>query len=292
MAEHKVQGGNMLLFIDPLGGTDYSLVVCLTNVGKKDSVAIVDAASACGPDKSPGVLDLSYSFEGQHLQDPSGTISGTDLRILLRGETTIGWLISPDVPVAGDEIESGTGYLSELSSSYAFNSVGTFTGTIQPYGLPTLTIYGGSGFTLGQSYQGGKIAYIDGTGLHGIIVAPQTYDIEWCLNIGTIFFANYTVYGAGDLNNGIILANAIPVVNSAAYVTDVYTNGGFSDWVTPTTNDCMAMSSGLAACGYGILGTWSGTEFDGNNAFLLDNTGTVGIAPKDSVNTIIPIRYF
>lgn len=141
MAEHKVQGGTMLLFIDPAGGTAYDTVVCLTSVGKSDSVNVIDAASACGPDKSPGVLDISYTFEGQHLQDPiSGKISGTDLRILLRSKTTIGWKIEPVTVVAGDEIESGTGFLSELSSTYAFDSVGTFSGTLQPIGTPTLTI--------------------------------------------------------------------------------------------------------------------------------------------------------
>ena len=140
MAEHKVQGGNMLLFIDPTGGTDYSMVVCLTSVGKSDTVAVVDASSACGPDKSPGTLELSYTFEGQHLQDPSGTVSGTSLRQLLRSKTTIGWMIGPDSPITGDEIEEGTGYLSDLSSTYAFDSVGTFSGTIQPYGTPTLSI--------------------------------------------------------------------------------------------------------------------------------------------------------
>jgi hypothetical protein len=141
MAEHKVAGGTMLLFIDPTGGTDYDMVVCLTSVGKSDSISVVDASSACGPDKSPGTLELSYSFEGQHLQDPvSGKISGTSLRQLLRDKQTIGWQIAPETPVTGDEIESGTGYLSELSSTYAFDSVGTFTGTIQPYGEPSLTI--------------------------------------------------------------------------------------------------------------------------------------------------------
>jgi hypothetical protein len=141
MAEHKVAGGTMLLFIDPTGGTDYDTVVCLTSVGKQDSISVVDASSACGPDKSPGTLELSYSFEGQHLQDPiSGKISGTSLRQLLRAKTTIGWMIAPESPVTGDEIEEGTGYLSELSSTYAFDSVGTFTGTIQPYGTPALTI--------------------------------------------------------------------------------------------------------------------------------------------------------
>lgn len=141
MAEHKVAGGTMLLFIDPAGGTSYDTVVCLTSVSKADSVTVVDASSACGPDKSPGTLELSYSFEGQHLQDPdSGKVSGTSLRQLLRGKTTIGWKIAPETPVTGDEIESGTGFLSELSSTYALDSVGTFTGTIQPFGDPSLSI--------------------------------------------------------------------------------------------------------------------------------------------------------
>ena len=141
MAEHKVAGGTMLLFIDSTGGNNYDTVVCLTSVGKSDSVSVVDASSACGPDKSPGTVEISYSFEGQHLQDPaSGKISGTSLRQLLRAKTTIGWKISPVSPVTGDEVEEGTGYLSELSSTYAFDSVGTFSGTIQPFGTPTITV--------------------------------------------------------------------------------------------------------------------------------------------------------
>ena len=141
MAEHKVQGGTMLLFIDPAGGTSYDTVVCLTSVGKSDSVTVVDASSACGPDKSPGTVEISYSFEGQHLQDPAGgTISGTDLRTLLRAKTTVGFKISPVTPVTGDEIEEGVGYFSELSSTYAFDSVGVFSGVIQPVGQPTITV--------------------------------------------------------------------------------------------------------------------------------------------------------
>ena len=141
MAEHKVAGGTMLLFIDPAGGTDYNTVVCLTSVSKSASVTVVDASSACGPDKSPGTIELSYGFEGQHLQDPAtGKISGTSLRQLLMSKATIAWSIEPEIPQTGDEIEYGTGYISELSSTYAFDSVGTFTGTIQPYGTPTIEI--------------------------------------------------------------------------------------------------------------------------------------------------------
>jgi hypothetical protein len=56
-------------------------------------------------------------------------------------KNTIRWRIEPENPVVGDEIEYGTGYISELSSTYAFDSVGTFTGTIQPYGTSTIEIF-------------------------------------------------------------------------------------------------------------------------------------------------------
>lgn len=142
MSRHKIQGGNVLLFIDPTGGTSYSTVVCLTSVSKSDSVNVVDASSACGPDKSPGTLEISYSFEGQHIQDPStGEISGTSLRQLLRSKSTLGFKIAPEDPQIGDEIEEGTGYLSELSSTYAFDSMATFSLTLQPYGEPSITIW-------------------------------------------------------------------------------------------------------------------------------------------------------
>jgi hypothetical protein len=105
------------------------------------SVQPVDASSACGPDKSPGAIDISYTFEGQHLQDPiSGNISGTDLRLLLMAEQTVGWKLSPETPVAGDEIQEGTGFISELSSTYAFDSIGVFSGSLMPYGVPTINV--------------------------------------------------------------------------------------------------------------------------------------------------------
>jgi Putative Ig domain len=146
MAEHKIQGGNVLLFIDPYGGTNYEMVVCLTSVSVSDSVNVVDASSACGPDKSPGALEISYSFEGQHVQDPdTGEISGTDLRQLLRSEQTIGFMLAPEIPQAGDEIQTGTGWLSELSSTYAFDAVAVFSGVLQPYNEPTIFIEPGGG---------------------------------------------------------------------------------------------------------------------------------------------------
>jgi len=141
MSEHKVAGGTMLLFIDPTGGNTYDTVVCLTNLTTADAVSVVDASSACGPDKSPGTIEISYTFEGQHLQDPaSGTISGSNLRQLLRSKSTVGFKLSPVAPVTGDEVQEGTGYISELGSTYAYDSIATFTLTLQPFGTPSIVI--------------------------------------------------------------------------------------------------------------------------------------------------------
>lgn len=135
----KVQAKTMLLEIDPLGGTAYDQVVCLLTLSKQDTISEIDAASYCGPDSSPGELSISYSATAQHFQDPvSGEISGTSLRILARAKTTLGFRISPLVPVTGDEVEYGTMYISEIGSEYSADTVGTFSLTMRPFGTPTL----------------------------------------------------------------------------------------------------------------------------------------------------------
>lgn len=140
MSEHKVQGGTMLLYIAPANDENYDTVVCLTSIGKDDTVGEVDSSSACGPDINPGVLALSRPFEGFHLQDPdTGKISGTSLRTLMYNKTKVGYKISPVTPVEGDEIEVGEGHIFALSSTYAFDSDGTFTGTLRPSGVPVIT---------------------------------------------------------------------------------------------------------------------------------------------------------
>lgn len=292
MAEHKVEGGNMLLFIDPDGGTDYNIVVCLTSVSKSDSVTVVDASSACGPDKSPGTVELSYAFEGQHLQDPTtGSISGTDLRILLRGEQTIGWKIAPETPVIGDEIESGTGYLSELSSTYSFDSVGTFTGTIQPYGIPTLNTFGGGGLAVGDAYQGGTIAYLDGTGEHGIIVAWTDSDhVNVWGEEGTLDATANTLYGG--LANTNLIEDAWPT--SAGWDARQLTNGGYTDWCLPTIADWDAISPNCATLGINVFATfWTCVESAPGLAYGYEPTYIDEInQSKLGTWPYIAVRYF
>jgi len=293
MAEHKVQGGNMLLFIDPNGGTNYDMVVCLTSVGTNMTVGTVDASSACGPDKSPGALEISYTFEGQHLQDPNGgRISGTDLRILLNAEQTIGWKISPEIPINGDEIQVGTGFLSELSSTYAYDSVGKFTGAIMPYGTPTITIYGASPFTIGQAYGGGYIAYIDGSGLHGLILNNTTPLASMAWSTTADYVGGTTAaYGDGYANTQAIMAS-ISAVGSAAELCSNYTAGGFTDWFMPVLNELFYCGAYLP----NLNDIWGSAEDNTgdpvNNAFAYDFTGFPTATNKFVILKVYAARYF
>ncbi len=141
MAEHKLSGNDILLFIDPSGGTSYDTVVCLTSQSLKRTTNTIDAASKCGPDKLAGTQDISIDFEGQNLYDAaSGKVSESDLHDLWAGKTTIGWKYAPASPVTGDVSYAGTGFISDLTANAADADPSTFTATIQVKGSITKTV--------------------------------------------------------------------------------------------------------------------------------------------------------
>jgi hypothetical protein len=243
MAEHKIQGGDYLLKIND------DTVVCLTSVSLNDSVTVVDASSACGPDKSPGSLEISISFEGQHLQDPlNGKISGTDLRTLLRSETTIGFELGPILPEIGDEVQTGTGFISELSSTYAFDAVGTFTGTIQCYGMPSTNILT---LSIGLFLDGGYVCYIDGSGDY-YIVANELTNSTWGDESITTGVTDQA-FLSGITNTPAIISAYDPLPCAALTIQ----NEG-AGWYMPTTDDLF----------FGIITNWNAMPF-------IPNTGTV-----------------
>lgn len=138
----KVKASTVFLFVDPAGGTDYNTLVCLTNFKFPKKLSVINADSMCGPDKSPGQLDLGdITFDGQTFIDPAtGEISGVNLNTLLINKTTIGWKIAPAVLLPGSESWFGTGFVSGLDDDYSFDKVATFSGSIGIFGTPVQTI--------------------------------------------------------------------------------------------------------------------------------------------------------
>lgn len=141
MAQRKVNGKDVLLMIDPLGGTTYNTIVCLTSNSLQRTTGTESANSKCGPDSGPGEQNQTISFAGQIVYEPGSTkLSAHGLSDLWKNSTGITWKMGVASPVSGDVVQSGAGWISELSETYDVNGRATFTGTIVVTGDITETV--------------------------------------------------------------------------------------------------------------------------------------------------------
>ena len=135
MAEHKVSGDDVFLFIGT-NGSVYDSIVCLTSESVTRTTNIIDAKTKCGPDKLPGTQENGVTFEGQSMYDPSAGRASTDqLDDYWRNKVTIYWKVGKITPAIGDVTYLGTGFIAQLDETFAQDTPSTFSGAIGVYGL-------------------------------------------------------------------------------------------------------------------------------------------------------------
>ena len=131
--------------------------------------------------------------------------------------------------------------------------------------------------TIGQSYQGGKVAYIlvsgdpgyDPNTPHGLIAATsdqsdQLIRIKWDKGEYTNTEATGTAIGTGFSNtNKIIASQGEPAISYAAGLARAYTGGGYTDWYLPSKDELEKVSYTREIIG-GFVNYyyWSSSEFD------------------------------
>lgn len=132
--------------------------------------------------------------------------------------------------------------------------------------IVTQSINAGS-FSIGQSYQGGTIFYLDATGKHGLIAAPADIQaVKWC--VGTSYLstgATGTAIGTGQANTATIIATQ-GVGSYAAQACAEYVAGGYTDWYLPSSEELKVMYTNAAQF-LGMNTTtryWSSTETPGD----------------------------
>ena len=91
---------------------------------------------------------------------------------------------------------------------------------------------------VGQAYQGGIIAYLDATGKHGLIAAPedQSPGIRWYNGTYIATGATGTTIGTGKDNTATIIEKQGPG-NYAAQICRNLTLNGYSDWFLPSKDE-------------------------------------------------------
>ena len=183
-----------------------------------------------------GIAQTSATGGGNVTWDGGGTITA-------RG---VCWSTTPDPTIDGSKTTDGSGtgiFTSSLTGltpntlyyvrAYATNSVGTAYG--DPVTFSTIA------FAIGQSYGGGKIFYLDGTGMHGLISATsdQSTGAQWgCY--GTTIGGTSTTIGTGQANTTAIV-NGCSTAGIAARICNDLVLNGYDDWFLPSKDELNQM---------------------------------------------------
>ncbi len=147
--------------------------------------------------------------------------------------------------------------------AFATNSAGT------AYGNELIFTTTNNFITIGQSYQGGIIAYIDSSGIHGLIAAPSDLGSRRWGYYGTaISGADGTAIGTGNQNTIDIMTGCNDAGIAARLCGDLVL-GGYSDWYLPSKDELHQLYINKVAIG-GFATTslyWSSSEYDNYNAW-------------------------
>lgn len=156
---------------------------------------------------------------------------------------------------------------------------------------------------IGDSYQGGKVAYILVSGdpgyvageTHGLIAAPndQSTRLEWFNGTETVTGATATALGTGN-DNTVTIINNQGDGNYAAKLCSDLVLGGYDDWFLPSKDELTKLYlNKVEIGGFAEEWYWSSSEVSYQLACQLDfNYGQMPDGFKYFNIHVRAIRYF
>ena len=179
-------------------------------------------------------------------------------------------------------------------SAYATNSAGTAYGNEVSFT---------TAHAIGDSYQGGKVAYILQSGdpgyiageTHGLIAAPsdQSTGIQWYNGSNTATGATATALGTGNANTNTIVASQGTGSYAAKLCYDLVL-GGYSDWYLPGSDEMYKLFINREAIGgFATNYYWSSSEYDNSSAWRQSfYAGVRFYFSKDNAYYVRAVRSF
>ncbi len=180
----------------------------------------------------------------------------------------VGGACTSDGTGAGAWSSSITNLLSNQTyyvRAFATNSVGTTYGA-----AVTFTTQTPSGPYIGESYAGGTVFYVDGSGQHGYVAAPSDAAAGTWGCQGTLIGTG-TALGTGASNTAAIVA-VCSTPNTDASIADSLVLNGYSDWFLPSKDEFNLMMTNLLENGIGGFQNppweyFTSSENDANSAW-------------------------
>ncbi len=208
------------------------------------------------------------------------------------------WSTSPNPTIeVGAKTTDGSGagvFVSSISGltvnttyyvrAYAVSSAGT------SYGDQLSFTAGVTPHTVGESFGGGVVFYVNGTGLHGLIAttSDQSASKAWWNGSNVLTGATGTDVGTGQPNTTAIVS-VQGAGDYAASVADQFSSGGFTDWYLPSKDELVLLLGQKTTVGGFIeYPYWSSSETTVNGettawAWMVDFTATQS-HPVNAIN--------
>jgi len=151
-------------------------------------------------------------------------------------------------------------------------------------------------FHIGQSFGGGIIFFIDGSGQHGMIAAKQdlSTNVAWYNGVYKVTGATGAALGTGAANTRKIVNALGNSGNYAALLCSNFKSGGFSDWYLPSKAELNQLFKQRSKVG-GFSGSnyWSSTEASSTNAWDQEFGGGFKFSDDKGFTILVrPVRSF
>jgi len=195
----------------------------------------------------------------------------------------------------------------QIDTGGGLTDMGTTSFKMVPYALHAKTAesVGSCGLSIGDTYQGGIIFYLDPSGCHGLIAAPsdQSTGIQWYNGsfVDTYAYGNGIGNGEGN-SQGIRRSQG---TCSSCYASELCQDldlGGPQDWYLPSKYELNLMYKNIGqgnSLGLGNVGGfadffyWSSTEYNNTSVWLQDfDDGYQSIDDKNLTHYVRAVRVF